>query len=232
MSNADRFVVAFNKIEKYFDKEIDENKYVPFYRAVQRLRHTNPTVQRYQDDLLEYSELRNAIIHERTEAHFAIAEPHDQVVDQIEKIAQELTAPKLVIPTFSKDLQTVDGKDQLRNVFQLIKDTDYSQFPVYRNQQFVGLLTDKGITHWLARHFEQSQTSLFNTEVLALIRNDNWSRNYLFIDRNMTIYEAEEIFLKQLKQQKRLDALLITENGKQTEKLLGMITTNDLIRIP
>ncbi|MFB1050153.1 CBS domain-containing protein [Paraliobacillus sp. JSM ZJ581] len=232
LTNADRFIIAFNKIEKFFDKEIAEKKYIPFYRAVQRLRHTNSVVQRYKDDLLEFSELRNAIIHERTETHYAIAEPHDQIVMQIEKIAQELTAPKLVIPTFSKHLYMLDGRDTFEKVLHSIKQTSYSQFPVYRNEQFVGLLTDKQITQWLARNTNKTFETLLNTQILDLIKSDRDVRNYVFINQQMTIYEAEDIFLKQLKHKKRLDALLITETGKQTEQLLGMVTTNDLIHIP
>ncbi|WP_182199970.1 CBS domain-containing protein [Paraliobacillus salinarum] len=232
MKNADRFVIAFNKIEKFFDKEIKEKKYIPFYRAVQRLSHTNPVVQRYQDDLLEFSELRNAIIHERTEPHYAIAEPHDQIVNQIEKIAEELTAPKLVIPTFAKKLHTLDGNNTFKQVLYSIKKSGYSQFPIYRNKQFVGLLTDKHITQWLARNIDTSFDHLLETRILKIIQDDQMARNYLFINKQMTIYEAEDIFLRQLKQQKRLDALLITESGKQTEQLLGMVTTNDLIHIP
>ncbi|GAA5417329.1 hypothetical protein Pryu01_02392 [Paraliobacillus ryukyuensis] len=232
MTNADRFVIAFNKIEKFFDKQIEDKKYIPFYRSVQRLSHTHPVVKRYKDDLLEYSELRNAIIHERTEADYAIAEPHNEVVFQIEKIADELTAPKLVIPTFKKQLKIVQGKDLLKDVLHIIKQTDYSQFPVYQKKQFIGLLTDKGITHWLAKNTNDNNKGLFQTTILEMIKNDKRSRNYLFIHKYMTIYEAEEIFLTKLKEQKRLDALLITENGKQTETILGMVTTNDLIHIP
>ncbi|CQR47938.1 CBS domain protein [Paraliobacillus sp. PM-2] len=232
MENADRFIVAFNKIEKFFDKEIDDKKYVPFYRAVQRLLHTNPIVRRYKDDLLEYSELRNAIIHERTETHYAIAEPHEQIVIQIEKIAQELTAPKRVIPAFSKKLYILDGKDSLVSVLHIIKQTSYSQFPIYRNNQFVGLLTDKGITQWLAKNIDSTFSQLLDTQILDIIKGDHHDKNYLFINQSMTIYEAEDIYLKQIKQNKRLDALLITKNGKQTEQLLGMVTTNDLIHIP
>ncbi|GGM19173.1 hypothetical protein GCM10011351_01280 [Paraliobacillus quinghaiensis] len=232
MKNSERFIIAFNKIEKFFEKEINEKKYIPFYRSVQLLKHTNATIDRYQDDLVEYSELRNAIIHERTEAHYAIAEPHDEVVERIEKIEQELTAPKLVIPTFQKELRTMQAEDTVKDVLKVIRETDFSQFPVYRSKQFVGLVTDKGITHWLARNTNGDIDQLLLTPVMNLIEENKSVRNYEFISKEMTIYQAERIFLEQLKKYKRLDALLITEEGKEHQALLGMISTNDLIKIP
>ncbi|MBY6035067.1 hypothetical protein KUV80_00275 [Fictibacillus nanhaiensis] len=56
--------------------------------------------------------------------------------------------------------------------------------------------------------------------------------NYQFIGRNESIYIAEEKFKESFKKGIRLDALLITHNGKPTENLLGIITTWDVIDIP
>lgn len=232
MKNSERFIIAFNKIEKYLDKEINQKKYLSFYRSVQLLKRSNAVVGRYQDDLLEYAELRNAIIHERTKTHYAIAEPHDDVVERMEKIEEKLTAPELVVPTFTKKMCQINGQDTLSDVLQVIRETAFSQFPVYHNNKFIGLLTDKAITHWLARHANGSSSDLFQTAIIDVIKGDERAQNYKFISQSMTIYQAEHYFLEQIKQTKRLDALLITKHGKPEETLLGMITTKDLIEIP
>src|SRR5699024_1166868 len=151
MNRAERFIVAFNKIEKYFNKEIADTRYVPFFRAVLQLKKKNAIVNRYSNDLLEYSELRNAIVHERTELNYTIADPHIEVVEAIEQIAEELTAPKLVIPTFRKTLKVIQADLTIKDVLEIIRETKYTQFPVYRGKQFSGLLTDKRVLHWLAQ---------------------------------------------------------------------------------
>lgn len=232
MENAERFLVAFNKMEKFFDGELKDTRYVPFHRAVQRLRKVNAVVNRYHNDLLEYSELRNAIVHERTEVNYTIASPHDDVVINIERISAEITAPKLVIPAFKKTLRTVESDLKVRDVLSIIRETDFSQFPVYRSKQFIGLLTDKGILHWLAHHMNGDLEKILNTHIYELIEDDERAQNYQFISKTMSVYHAEDLFIKYIKKHKRLDALLITENGKPHEKLLGMVSTNDLIDIP
>lgn len=231
MKNSERFIISFNKIEAFFDKEINEKRHISFYRSVQLLKRSNAVVGRYQDDLLEFAELRNAIIHERTNTHYAIAEPHDDVVERMEKIEKDLTAPELVVPTFTKKMCQINGQDKLSAVLQVIRETDFSQFPVYHNKKFIGLLTDKGITHWLAKNVKENPGQLFDTAVSDIIKDDDRAHNYTFINKSMSIYQAEHFFLEQIKETKQLDALLITENGKQEETLLGMITTKDLIEI-
>ena len=233
MRNDERFIVAFNKIEKFFDQELNDSRYVPFYRAVQRLRKSNAVIDRYHSDLLEFSELRNAIVHERTDHHYTIADPHDDVVTAIEKIASELTAPKTVRKLFSKTLRTVQADLTVKEVLTIIKETEFSQFPVYRSKQFLGLLTDKAILHWIAHQMNGNFETLLQTKVIKLIDDDAiYDTNYRFIGQEMSIYQAEDIFIKAIKQHKRLDALLITESGEAHERLLGMITPNDLIQIP
>jgi hypothetical protein len=51
---------------------------------------------------------------------------------------------------------------------------------------------------------------------------------YEFVSRDTTIFEIEEIFTQGLKKLKRISVVYITENGKSSEGLLGMITVWDL----
>lgn len=232
MRNDERFIIAFNKIEKYLDQQLKDTRYVPFHRAVQRLKKTNPIINHYQQDLLEFSELRNAIVHERTGHEYTIADPHDDIVDMIETIEQELTAPKKVIDLFSKTLRTIQADLTIEDVLHLIKETKFSQFPVYRSKQFMGLVTDKCVLHFIAHHMNGDCDKLFNTKVLTLLNDDTIREaNYRFIPADMSVFEAEAIFMDALKREKVIDALLITETGESFEKLKGLISPTDLIKI-
>lgn len=232
MNRAERFIVAFNKIEKYFDREIDDTRYVPFFRAVLRLKKTNAIVNKYHNDLMEYSELRNAIVHERTEMNYTIADPHIEVVESIEKIAEELTAPKLVIPIFQRELKVIQEDLSIKDLLALVRETNYTQFPVYKGEKFRGLITDKRIFEWLVHELNGDFEVVLKTPVSELIAGRQGEIYYRFIPRSMNIYEAEEIFLETFKKHDGVDALLITENGKPHEVLLGIMTPRDLIDIP
>lgn len=64
-----------------------------------------------------------------------------------------------------------------------------------------------------------------------ILRHENNDRNYKFISRFMTIYEAEEIFKQGVERGRRFEALLITEHGKPHQKLLGIVTPIDIMKV-
>ena len=48
--------------------------------------------------------------------------------------------------------------------------------------------------------------------------------------RKATVADVEELFAEEIKDQKRLAAVFITETGKAGEKILGLVTPWDLAR--
>ncbi|RPF53304.1 CBS domain-containing protein [Aquisalibacillus elongatus] len=233
MKNSERFLFAFNKIEKVLNEDLNQQgQYISFSKAVYKANKQNRVVKRFKDDLLEFAVLRNAIVHERTEPEYVIAEPHDSTVEKIEKILSELTEPKTVIPTFQQEVKSFDVNDSLADVLTVIKESNFSQFPVYDKEEFKGLLTANGITNWLAKTVEEDLLSREETMLSELIEYEEGTDNYHFVSRDVTIYEAEDIFKEQVNKEDRIDAILITHNGKTSEKLLGIISAWDIIDIP
>ena len=47
----------------------------------------------------------------------------------------------------------------------------------------------------------------------------------------MTIYEAEEIFKIGVERGRRFEALLITEHGHADQKLIGIVTPIDIMKV-
>lgn len=109
----------------------------------------------------------------------------------------------------------------------------YSQFPIYDdNGQFIGLLTENGITNWLSRSLNDDLISISDTKINDVIQYEEIQSHFLFVSRNISVFEAKEKFLNHLEVGTvKLDALLITENGKKTETLLGIITPWDVLEI-
>ena len=89
VKNSDRFIVAYNRIEKILAEKADSNDYSPFYRLIDKVKITNSVVRKYEDDLREFGDLRNAIVHSRTDVDYVIAEPHDEIVEHIELIEEK-----------------------------------------------------------------------------------------------------------------------------------------------
>ncbi|NIA09155.1 MAG: CBS domain-containing protein, partial [Nitrospiraceae bacterium] len=55
--------------------------------------------------------------------------------------------------------------------------------------------------------------------------------NFHFVSKNISLFRVLEFFDNYEKQGKRLDALLITDSGKQNDKIIGIITISDLPKL-
>ena len=56
-------------------------------------------------------------------------------------------------------------------------------------------------------------------------------RIYKFVSRYITIYEAEGIFKQGVERGRRFEVLLITEHGKPHQKLIGIVTPIDIMKV-
>jgi hypothetical protein len=96
-SGADVFLSSFNRIEKKLRDELGNPRNMGFSEMVRRLsKQKQGEVKKYEEDLLQIAQLRNAIVHEKIGENFVIAEPNQWVVSRIRQIEQALLQPETV----------------------------------------------------------------------------------------------------------------------------------------
>ncbi|HHY34571.1 MAG TPA: CBS domain-containing protein [Firmicutes bacterium] len=234
----ERFLAAYNVIEHELRRRWgDPGSRESFRRMVDVLKSRDSVVRRFKDDLEEFADLRNAIVHERISPDYLIAVPLEETVRRIEEIAQLMRKPPLVYPRFSREVISFDIGDRADRVLQTIKKTSFSQFPVYEESRYIGLLTDGAVARWMADRIHggcgkgcAGLDEILSATVKEIIGYERGNRAR-FLPRNATIYEAQEIFREGPPETERqVLAVLITDNGKPEENLLGIITPSDLLR--
>lgn len=227
--NAQKFLTTFNKIDKEL-KNILQSNDVGFSKTVRILRDSNAVVKRYSDDLLEFAELRNAIVHNTVEMDKSIAEPHDAVVAKIVEIEKKLSRPKKVIDDYAGEVYSFKESDALVELLKTIHDKKLSKFPVYHGDELTGLITQKGIANWMAANIKGD--SLLSTEAaIQEVLPFEEKENFKFVSMHTSVYQAVEIFKEQISEGYRLEALLITKKGHPSESLMGIITAWDVLEI-
>ena len=82
-SNARRFIEAYNQIDYALRVQHNFKRSMGYSDMIRRAVAVNYIVRKYEDDLIDFGRLRNAIIH-RSNDDYIIAEPHDDVVVQME----------------------------------------------------------------------------------------------------------------------------------------------------
>ncbi|MGE7674972.1 CBS domain-containing protein [Lysinibacillus sp. NPDC094403] len=229
--NSDRFLTAFNRIDHRLRDIAGAKDFMPFYRLIDQSKKKDVLVRKYEDDLRSYADLRNAIVHHHTSLEYVIAEPHLDVVERIEYIDTTLAKPTLVGQMFRKKVLAFQERDSLKHVLKVIRHRKFTQFPVYHKDQFKGLVTTVGITNWLATMMEGDQIPKKIPTIHDILMHEKNRVNYKFVSRYITIYEAEEIFKQGVERGRRFEALLITEHGKPHQKLIGIVTPLDIVKI-
>ena len=221
----ERFEAAYNRIDRELHERSGEEG--TFSYVLDRYREQRRS-WRDADELKLLSRLRNVIVHDKTEAYRYAAIPTPEVVDRIEAIYERLASPKTAYSEFrSGEVVKINTETSVAEVLKTIHKHNFSQFPVYDERNFAGLLTENGITRWLSRYVQdhESLVELDDFRVKDLLETEQKRTNYIFIARHETLEEAVYLFEKN----PLLEAALITETGREHQALLGIVTRWDII---
>lgn len=226
IDNAERFLDAFAKIERQLKLISDVSKYARFYQLLQQAAAKSGLVRKFELELQEFADLRNVIVHQRSEEGRIIAIPVDEVVDTIENIAHQLCEPSLVSQKFLKTVQVCSPQMDIMEVYLSMEKLQTTKMPVYNQGNFTSLLTTEMITRWVFRQLRQ-KLPLVGKVSDALYFVDKKER-VAFVKRDATVADIQDLFEENLHQGGGLSVILITEAGLKSQKPIGIITAADL----
>lgn len=226
-ANSTRFLGAFSAIESHLRRLLSADSRVPFTTLLHQASRQHRWIDRYAQDLAEFAELRNAIVH-RFRAERAIAEPHDDVTARIESIAATITRPPAVVPRFQRRVDVVQPETAIVDAVLLMRKHDISKLPVVTGQEITGLLTTGAIARWLGAEAAVGLVDIGATPVSEVLRHADERDSYRILAATAPLTEAVSLFLQRQEEGRRLEAVLITERGRNGGKLVGLITTSDL----
>ncbi len=228
-NNAERFLIAYSTIEHEMERILDLKDHRRFFELVDKSARVNPVIERYRFDLREYSELRNAIVHDRSGGEI-IAVPTTEVVEKIERIAALLVEPPKVAPLFLKEVLTLSGSYPVSRAIRDFSRMSYTQAPVYVDDKLIGLLTSNMIVKWMGICMinNQKEVNLHETLLTDVIEKAGHENDYELVSVNQSLFSVPELFYRWQHEGRKLEAVLITQNGGPTEPIIGIITNRDL----
>jgi len=222
------FEATAHGIEEMLKKKLRLPKQ-PFAQLIKTYGKENkdwPDEQR----LKNYAVVRNLNIHSRTKPNSAMVVPTADALSEIKSILKRLEGT--VGERFGGHVEAVSVQQSLSDVLGLIRNKDYSQFPVYESTVYKGLITENGITRWLSRTYTDgvSFAELHRTlvaDVLLMSDEEAAEQNAQFISAQLSPYEVALRFSREL----LLEAVLITKDGSDSDALLGIVTRWDAIEV-
>ena len=230
MSNARRFINSYNKIDVQLRNLFDYKANQSFSDIVRRSADKNLVVRKYENELIDFARLRNAIVHKSID-EIIIAEPNDEVTEQFEMIEKLLCTPPKISDIFKdKNIVSIEGDMNLREVILLFEKTGFSNIPVYSKNTMIGVINHKRIVRAIGRTILNGKDIdyyLNNTNCGNILNPTDMITYYAVMSKNDLIEKIAMMF----EENKKLRAVLITEKGFVGEKVINLLTSLDLALI-
>jgi CBS domain-containing protein len=225
---SDEFLALYNELDHLLKQLVDLKGSVPFWKRLRIGAKRHAGLRRYLDDLLEFHELRNAMIHHRAYPKEIIAVPTEQTVEQMRAIVMSLSEPPTVIPAFSREIHVFVPTEPLAGALAYMSKHDFRQI-VVRDGGALKLVTSLGVALWLIANAKGEIVNLKETSLGDVLEYEH-DDSVAFLPRDASLDTALGIFEEaSVKKPRRLYAILITEHGTPDEEPLGIITPRELL---
>jgi len=229
MSNSETYLVNFNMIENHMRQGLNQESYVPFSRLVDEMSNKNYLINKNKRLLKHLADIRNIIVHKKGMDHLAF--PSDAASKALIEIKDKLLNPKSIFDLVKNDVHVISEEVALSDVLSKIKEYQFSQFPVYINGEFKGLITSNAITIWLAKNKEDDHSlieDLSEVNVTDILDYTEETDTVEFVSRKMNVNEFVQKYILSTSLTR---IWIITENGKTDENPLSIITMYDYDKI-
>lgn len=223
--NSEKFLEAFNQIEQTLNNRFRPGFHVSFTELVRRLQSQDAVIKRFANDLREFAELRNAIVHTRRE-NFVIAEPHHDVVAEIERIMNLIVNPPTINTLPQRKVTTASKETPLKEVLFNFGQKNFTRCPIIDNQQIIGLLTARSVARWLASSVKE--ISDLNTISIEQVLPWAEKEKYAVVNPRTKIHDVYELFKTQLRSGNSLQAVIVTKSGRPVLPIYTILTASDL----
>lgn len=222
MTNAQRFIDAYNTTDNALHNRYGFKLSLSFTECVHRAAAVNAVVRKFEDELVDYARLRNAIVHSSNSTR-TIAEPHDDVTERFEHIASIIVTPPLA-SSVAHRAETVDADTPLKSAVAVMNKKGYSNMPVLKDGKIVGMLTNKAVVNFAAENLDGLDAAFAEATVADALGD---------VEKRFTVMADCPIdaVLEAYEKDKKLTMIIVTEHGTVDSDIIGVITVGDLVTV-
>ena len=229
-ANARRFINSYNKIDSKMRALYNFKPSQSFSDMVRRSAQENSVIRKFEDELMDYARLRNAIVHQSMDGEI-IAVPCDSVVEKIEYIEKLLYAPPTNGETMpDKRIVSVDEQMSVKQVLLLVARTNYSNLPVYGGKVMAGIVNNRRLVHEIGKVIDNGRdvdAFLSETPVGDILKESDLLTYYKYLSKADSLQKVLDAF----EENKKLLAVVVSEHGIKGERIVNFITAADLTNV-
>lgn len=229
MSRAEEFIDLYKQLE---DAAVQRYGYPTDGRAVSRLEDRREFA-RISGELSYCREVRNLLQHKPKVRGEFMVEPSREMLqllrETLDKVKHPVRCRDLCIPFQKMYWKTME--DPVLPSIRQLRTAGHTHIPLLENRRVVGMFTVNGLFSYLAAHGAEGLTEAtrFSHMRDELCMDCHPSEIYVFAPMNAAADEVEEHFRQAEQQGRRVGMVILTETGKPTEKVQGILTAWDLV---
>ncbi|MFR6311991.1 CBS domain-containing protein [Anaerofustis stercorihominis] len=230
MNRTEEFLQLYKKLEQ---TAVMEYNFPKDGKSISRL--INLKCYKHIRRELEYcKEIRNILQHNpKVNDEYAI-EPSNAMIELLSNILKQIETPKKAIE-FAVDYNDIIKAYIGDNVMDFMNKMDnkkISHIPIMNESGIVrGVFGENTVFQCVLDEgiYEiNDKTRFFHIKRYLSLDNPILEK-FLFIHKNTLMIEIEDMLYNAYKRNERIGAIFITENGKEIERLIGLITPYDVI---
>ena len=229
MNRTDEFLDLYRTLEL----EAASQYHLPVdHRTIQSLM-TRPEFERFRPELEYCRDVRNLLSHKpRVDGAYAV-EPSEAMLETLRRVLRRLQTPEtnLQCATRIERALTAAPEDAVLPVMRRMHEQGFSHVPILVDGRVAGVFSENTIFACVLDETIAGLTEVtpFSALERYLPLSARQKRRFAFVPRNGSIYASERMLRESFDRVERLDMLFVTENGRETERVLGLLTPWDVL---
>ncbi|MGV2998989.1 hypothetical protein ACEF15_02500 [Streptococcus suis] len=236
-----RFLQLFNDLDKILRKvcKVPDGEYADVASMLAKAKELSPhnPVEANWDKLYVARQLRNLLVHENRTNLQEVAQPSQELIAVLEKVIAQYQEP-MTIGNFLRQIEkvkpvTFEGSDKLIKALEVVDREHFSKFPIFAQNTYQGLVSDKGLTNWLAKASKETgsiREKLERASLADVLACEDDSIRVVQVSAKTSLYEVMSHF-----ESRKRTTILVSRQGhgniQSPEDLIGIITAQDLAEI-
>ena len=229
MNNIEKFRKLFLEFEVATRKKVGNDR-LNLDECIKELKskRINPYIR--DDNFIDFCRrLRNINSHNINDKYYLIT---DDTITKLEKIVEEVKHPYKVSDKATLNIYSKTLNDFVWNSMKDMNEKSYTHIPIYdeTNKHLVGIFSENSLFQYILEDkiIEVDKNTTFN-DIKKCIDIKLAKEIVKFVAKDNLYDDVVNEFINEFKNKNKLSCVMITQNGKETEKVIGIITSWDII---
>lgn len=154
----------------------------------------------------------------------------NEMIEKFEKVIYEVKNPYTIYSKATKNIFDANIEDCVRDKMEEMIEKSYTHIPVYRNKKLVGIFSENTLFTYLYKNklVEITDDTKFS-DIEEYIDINNLNEIIKFVSKDELYDNVVNNYIKEFKEGNRLECVMVTNSGSKEEKVIGILTSWDVI---